>query len=101
MTMEVLHLYAQECEHDEAFVVGSRESLTRLRDTIDRALANKASHKSSDALAEFFAADGEGFDLYVKVVPASVEMQLQLPYAESIGRALGRNEWEPALVPTE
>lgn len=96
-----LHLYAQECEHDNAYIVGSRESLTKLRNAVDEALANKAQHKSSDALAEFFAADGEGYGLYVKVVPGAVETRLQLPYAEPIGRPLGRNEWEPALVPTE
>lgn len=96
-----LHIYAQECERDEAFIVGSRESLTRLRDSIDTALANKAVGKSSDALAEFFAADGEGYDLTIKVVPSVVENDLLLPYAESVGRGLGRNEWEPMLVPTE
>lgn len=96
-----LHLHAQQFEHDDAYVVGTRESLTRLRDAIDVALANKAQHKSSDALAEFFTSDGEGYDLYVKVVPVTIETQLQLPYAESIGRSLGRNEWEPVLVPTE
>jgi hypothetical protein len=96
-----LHLYAQSCEHDEAYIVGTRDDLMSLRDTIDRALANKQSGKSSDDIEKFFTADGEGYDVYVKVIPESVETELQLPYAESIGRGLGRNEWEPMLVPTE
>jgi len=93
-------VHAQQFEHDDAYLVGTRESLTRLRDTIDAALGNKAQGKSSDSLAEFFTADGEGYDLYVKVVPSSVELGLQLPYAEPLDKVLQRGR-EPNLVPTE
>jgi hypothetical protein len=96
-----LHLYAQSCEHDEAYIVGTREDLVILRDTIDRALSNKQAGRSSDDIEKFFTADGEGYDVYVKVVPESVEANLQLPYAESIGRGLGRNELPPFDVITE
>jgi hypothetical protein len=96
-----LHVYAQMQEHDEAHIIGTREDLVRLRDAIEVALGNKARHCESSSFAQFFAADGEGYDLVVKVVPASVEANLMLPYAESIGRSLGRAEEMPSLVPTE
>lgn len=95
-----LHLYAQEQEHDDAFVVGTRESLTALRNAIDQALEGEAAHRSSDSLAEFTAADGECYDLYVKVVPESVEYKLSRPYAQP-RREPNDNHWDPRMVPTE
>jgi hypothetical protein len=96
-----LHVYAQSCEHDEAYIVGTRDDLVKLRNAIDSALGAKAKHRSSDSVEPFFDAAGEGYDLYVKVVPAVVENNLTLPYAELIGRSLGRAEETPELVPTE
>lgn len=96
-----LHLYAQSCEHDDAYIVGTRAELAKLRDSIDAALNHKEMGRSSDSLSEHFAADGEGYDLTVKVIPDSVKSNLMLPYAENIGRALGRDSLEPYLVPTD
>jgi hypothetical protein len=96
-----LHVYAQTHEHYETHIVGAREDLVRLRAAIDMALGNKARHCESSSFAQFFAADGQGYDLIVKVVPASVEANLMLPYAKSIGRSLGMGGELPSLVPTE
>ena len=38
--MNVLHLYAQPFEHADAFIVGDRDSLVKLREAIDDALAS-------------------------------------------------------------
>ncbi|QMI49728.1 hypothetical protein [Burkholderia sp. MBR-1] len=95
-----LHVYAQEHEHDDAYIVGTREDLVALRDAIDRALAAKAEHCSSDSLMEAFAADGECYDLYIKVVPKSVQYQLLRPYAE-LREEPDQGFRHPCLVPTE
>lgn len=96
-----LHVYAQSCEHDQAYIVGTRADLVKLRDAIDGALVAREKHRSSDNVEAFFDAAGEGYDLYVKVVPESIENNLELPYADSVGRRLGRDEWTPDIVPTE
>jgi hypothetical protein len=96
-----LHVYAQSHEHDEAYLIGTRNALLELRDAIDVALSNKARRRESASVADFFTSEGEGFSLYVKVVPESIESNLLLPYAELIGRSLGRSEEMPDLVPTE
>lgn len=95
-----LHVYAQEHEHDDAYIVGTREDLTALRDAIEKALTAKAEHRSSDSLLEACAADGECYDLYVKVVPESVEYKLLRPYAELRAEPDG-GFYQPCLVPTE
>jgi hypothetical protein len=57
--MSVLHIYAQQAPHDEAFIVGNREGLLALRRAIDAALKNGQSKESA------FVSDGEGFDVHV------------------------------------
>lgn len=101
MTPHVLHVYAPSCEHDEAYLVGTREGLTKLREAIDRALGARAQHCASDAIEHFSDSAGEGYDVYVKVVPEAIQNNLELPYAESVGRSLGRDAWTPDLAPTE
>lgn len=96
-----LHIYAQAYEHHESYIVGTREELAKLRDSISNALNNKSIGRSSDSLTEHFTSDGEGYDLTVKVIPNSIESKLELPYAESIERSLGRDAFSPDLVPTE
>ncbi|MGF6440200.1 hypothetical protein [Paraburkholderia youngii] len=95
-----LHLYAQEQEHDDAFVVGTRESLVALRKAIENALEGKSANRSSDSMAEFTAADGECYDLYIKVVPESLEYKLSRPYAQP-RRESDNGHWDPRMVPTE
>jgi hypothetical protein len=96
-----LHVYSPEREHDHAFVVGTRADLVRLRDAIDSALGAQDRHCSSDAVDSFFDASGAGYDVYVKVIPASVENNLVLPYAELTAHGPDRDGWTPDLVPTE
>lgn len=96
-----LHVYAQGFGHDDAYLVGTRDDLTKLRAAIDRALAARAQRRSSEAAEQFFDAAGEGYDVLVKVVPESVENNLELPCAESTGRSPGRDAWTAELVATE
>jgi hypothetical protein len=61
MSIESLHIYGQEQYHEEACIVGDRNSLMRLRTMIDRALTPGLGMESK----LFFASDGEGFNLHV------------------------------------
>lgn len=60
--MKRLHIYGQGCQHDEAAIVGTREALQELAKKIDLALSYPPPTESN---GEFFAGDGEGFDLKV------------------------------------
>ena len=57
--MNVLHLYAQPFEHADAFIVGDRDSLVKLREAIDDALA------SGSGFAHAFVNDGEGYSILI------------------------------------
>lgn len=58
--MELLHIYAQELNHDEAFIVGNKEGLLRLKEAIDKAL-NEEAYLSRNV----FVSDGEGYNVVV------------------------------------
>lgn len=55
----IVQVYSQECPHEEAFIVGTKDGLTRLRQAIDEALEKSVSH------ADVFVSDGEGYTLGV------------------------------------
>lgn len=76
--MSELHVYAQQQWHDEAYLVGHREALLRLRSMIDAALIDE----NGQAKGEFFVNDGEGYQLYIKVMPSEWMDKIQLPYAD-------------------
>jgi hypothetical protein len=72
---EYLHIYGQPMWHGDAFVVGNRAALLRLRDGIDQAL------QFVEKKELFFPADEEGYDLYVACVEDEFDWeQLDAPY---------------------
>jgi len=73
-----LHVYAQQLNHDSAWIVGDRQALYELRHAIDLAL------QEGNTCIEFEVADGESYSLYVAEL-GSKEMaweQLDLPYTD-------------------
>ena len=73
----ILHIYAQDSWHQEAFIVGNEEGLLELRNALDLAL------KSKQGIANVFPTDGEGYEAYVLLVGDDEEdkfHQLKLPY---------------------
>lgn len=62
----ILHIHAQQAPHDEAFVVGNRQGLLALRQAIDAAL------ESGQGETAAFAADGEGFSVFVILQPGGL-----------------------------
>jgi hypothetical protein len=56
----VLHIYGQQYWHCDATIVGTREALETLRDTITKALEGKPA-----ATGNVWASDGEGYQVTV------------------------------------
>ena len=71
-----LHIYGQFCQHDEATIIGTKESLMALRDAIDAAVAD------GRAVAEMVAADGEGYGLRIERTNHTGLNLTPLPYIE-------------------
>ena len=66
--MRILNIYGQEYWHCDALIVGNKEGLEALKQTIDEALrviSKKASTK--DDKEPFFASDGEGYEVIVEL----------------------------------
>jgi hypothetical protein len=72
---DTLHVYASEHPHEAATIMGTPDALRRLRDAIDRALANKRAE-----CAIVFASDGEGYAAVVH--PCEDMTDTWLPYAQ-------------------
>lgn len=89
----VLHVYGQEHEHDDAFIVGDVKSLTALRDAIDAALSKGHGH------AAVSPEDGECFKLYVVRHDTERMSRLQSPYARMSGGPEPRGRYPASLVP--
>jgi hypothetical protein len=70
-----LHVYAQYTSHDDAIIVGTKDAVARLRDALNRAL------ESGESVVGSTTADGEGFQVIVKVRDAdSYYERVGLPY---------------------
>lgn len=83
--METLHLYPQAQWHDEAYVIGTRESLLKLRDAIDSALA------TGSAKADCFTNDGEGYSVIIRTVGQVDAEALAVPYTDEIARETSKS----------
>jgi len=79
----LLHIYGQGAWHEEAYVVGNRESLTALKGMIDKALET-----TDNQTGAFWVNDGEGFHLYLVLIDGDWESEkwkkLITPYTENI-----------------
>lgn len=75
---DVLHCYAQHSWHTEAYISGTREALEALRAAIDRALVDEVSE------CQAFAADGEGYTVYVVAMSVADAERQVVPYTSDI-----------------
>jgi len=79
----VVHIYSQEDQHDDAFIIANREGLL----TIQKAISNALEKKKS--IAKVYVADGEGYD--VKILMNNTEWPsndwnvLAIPYTRVKG----------------
>lgn len=77
---KVIHLFSPELHHAEQGIIGNREGLKALIQTIQKALNDD---KADDP---FFVSDGEGFNLFVKCLPDNRLNKAALPYKEDYCR---------------
>lgn len=65
--MKILNIYGQEYWHTDARIIGNKEGLTELRDTINNALMSGQKAKTLNRKADpLFASDGEGYSVLVE-----------------------------------
>jgi hypothetical protein len=58
-----LNIYGQTSHHSEAVIVGTHESLYKLAQSIIEAVA-----LGKESSADFFASDGEGYEVIIRIV---------------------------------
>lgn len=85
--MKMLHVYSPEYWHQPAYIMGTRDSLERLRNTIDEAI-----RKGQQAQAEFVA-DGEGYVLVVACASADEMEKAPLPYVDEVAKEKDDARW--------
>ena len=87
----VIHIHAQEAWHDEAYLVGNRKALEKLKELIEQALKNE-----NTANSVFYVADGEGFDLHVVLDDNDWQSEswqkAELPYRDELASAPDKKE---------
>jgi len=66
--MKILNIYGQEAWHTEARIIGNREGLEALKQTIDDALRVPDGKATTENDTEpLFASDGEGYEVIVEM----------------------------------
>ena len=86
--METLHIYAQDCWHDEAWIAGNRDGLVKLRNAIDKAIVD-----GNGSSKRVFTNDSEAYQ--VKVIKLTDEQlgKLYLPYTDKDISEGSGTEW--------
>lgn len=74
----MLQIYGQATPHSDVFVIGTRESLVRLRQTVDRALAQQQHGRSEE-----IPSDGEHYHIYVFNTSEAVMRTLPSQYIDN------------------
>lgn len=69
-----LHIYAQYTYHDDAEIVGTKESLEKLRDALNRTL-DKGYYSFEDEVN-----DGEGYEILINMLTEDKMMEQNPPY---------------------
>lgn len=82
MPVPILHLYSPAAFHEPQGIAGNREGLERLMDAIKLAL--ELGDISQCGLYQ--TSDGEGYDLFVSLVPESDVVKMALPYTEDYAK---------------
>lgn len=93
----VVHTWQPYAHHEEAYIVGNRDGLIRLRNAIDVALRPRDTSDTT-VRTEVFIADGEGYDLIIQLVHDTD--RLAVPYTADYAREHDESDslkpWETA-----
>lgn len=83
----ILHVYSQGMWHDEVVIAGDRKALTKLRDSLNRALKKKITTEMGIfSSSEHMTNDGEGFHCMINLRSSKVLEKIRLPYTDEIAR---------------
>ena len=95
MDVDLLHIYPQAFWHDDAVVLGNRSALKRLLRTVQRAL------DIGEAFTEVMTTDGEGYNIYVKVLDEDWSGEkwrtASLPYYRPENFVAQAGQWVPVV----
>lgn len=75
MEDKLIHVYGQLSWHEDVYIVGTKESLSRLRDALDAAILAKT------ACCSAVVNDGEGYDIFVAIDERISQGNYGVPYA--------------------
>lgn len=89
IVVKTLHIYGQTIWHDEAYIAGTPEALSLLRDAIDEAL------RTGSGKAECFVCDGEGYRVDVVATDDENMDKMAVPYTDQIAEAPAGNNFGP------
>lgn len=85
-----LHIYGQQSWHGDAYIIGNEQALLALRNGIDKALSEaKNAHTQ-------FAADGEGYNVFVVCTNDGQINKMMLPYV--VEEAAGKKGAHPIEI---
>jgi hypothetical protein len=94
--MKLIHIYGQQFFHDDAFIIGTREGLTALRDAINEAL------EKGRAVTEVFVNDGEGYDICIALNDSNCLSpfwnKLAVPYADEMASEKREDALQPRSI---
>jgi hypothetical protein len=80
-----LNIYSQECWHDNAYIVGTRDSIKELIKVLACAFRNTS--EDGTAQADFFCSDGEGYTVHVVIASKeTMDTKAPVPYTEEYAR---------------
>ncbi len=86
MSDDTLHIYAQGYQHQEAWVVRTRDALTALRDALNVALAT-----GDPTAMTAFTNDGEGYKVILWPMPEGKVQDLRVPYTDPVAHPTGKS----------
>lgn len=76
-----LHIYSPVWQHADAFIIGDRQSLENLRDSLDRVLSGEEATGFNA-----FVNDGEGYNVRVAMFNEQEMDRLAVPYTDTMER---------------
>lgn len=76
----MLHVYSQNSPHDSVFISGTRESLEKLRETLDNILTEDLKFGAY----EEFTNDGEGYNVHIDLLSEEQMNKMAVPYSDEI-----------------
>ncbi len=68
--MKILNIFGQEDNHTDAKIIGNKEGLLQLRNTIDKAMQEGKATTEADVIngdTALFASDGEGYEVIIEM----------------------------------